>query len=248
MSFLAVSAGVGAAGLIYSVGKGISQDAKAKAIEKSNVRPTYQIPAEYQQNVNIAKQMAQIGMPQQQYNNQVNAINQNQAGAIAAQNNSANPGANLASIVRQGNAATGNLNAQDAAAKQNNQRFAIGQNGLMGQQKLAQQQYNNFDKYTENFNQAQAYRGAANANFQNGVNGASQLAGGLYGMGQLGYSGQTMGQMTGSPKLSASGATPAISNSGFGAQPVADHNLFSPQNGYGQSPQYNYGAQWGVNE
>lgn len=247
MSFVIVAAGVGVASAGYSVYKGIHDSAKANAIEKANQRPAYQIPAEYQQNVNIAKQMAQIGMPQQQYNNQVNAINQNQAGAIVAQNNSANPGANLASIVRQGNQATGNLNAQDAAAKQTNQRFAIGQNGLMGQQKLAQQQYNNFDKYTENFNQAQAYRGAANANFQNAATGAAQMAGGLYGMGQLGYGGQTMGQKMGNSTLTASGTTPAISNSGFGAQPVVDHNLFSPQNGYGQSPQYNYGAQWEVN-
>lgn len=230
---MAVSAGIGGASLLYSVGKGIADNSKANAIEKNNVRPTYHIPDEYKQNVEISKQMAQIGLPTQQYNNQRNAINQGQASGIASLNNSANPGANIAAVVRAGDNANNQLNAQDATARQNNQRFAIGQNAQLGQQELAKQQYNDFDKYTEQFNRAQAYRGASNANIQNGINGASQLAGGLYGMGQLGYGQPTMGELHGNPVLSASS----------GGVPSATAQFSQPP-GLNNPDQYNFGANW----
>lgn len=181
MSFLIVSAAIGAGSALYGVGKSISQSSKAHSIDANNARPTYTIPDEYKQNVAMAKHMAQIGLPQQQYNNQLNGILGSQASAIGSLSNSANPGANLAAIVRQGDAATGNLNASDAAARQNNQRYAIGQNAQLGQQQLAAQQYNKFDKYTENYNESAALKGAASQNMQNGINGAAKMAGTLYG-------------------------------------------------------------------
>lgn len=181
MSFVIVSAAIGAGSALYGVGKSIAQSSKANSIDANNHRPDYTIPDEMKQNVAMAKHMAQIGLPQQQYNNQMNGILGNQAAAIGSLSNSANPGANLAAIVRQGDAATGNLNAQDAAARQNNQRYAIAQNAQLGQQQLAAQQYNKFDKYTENYNQSAALKGAAGQNMQNGINGLAQSAGALYG-------------------------------------------------------------------
>jgi hypothetical protein len=184
MAFLITSAVIGGASALYGIGKGISQNAKANGIDANNRRPTYTIPQEYQDNVNLARQMAQVGLPQQQYNNQQNNILSNQSSGLQALGRSANVGSGVASVVRASNDASNNLNAQDAAARQNNQRFFIGQNGVLGQQKLAQQQYNQFDKYTEQFNKSAALRGAANQNIQNGVNGAAGMAAGLYGMGQ----------------------------------------------------------------
>lgn len=156
-------------------------------LEQGNKRPTYQIPDEYKQNLALAQNMAKIGLPQQQYNNQVNAILGNQAGAVSALGNSANPGAGLASIVRGGNAAFGNLNAQDAAARQANQRYAIAQNSALGNQKLQEQQYNQFDKYSENFNRAQALRGSSSQDLQNGINGAAQIGAGIAMNGNYGF-------------------------------------------------------------
>jgi hypothetical protein len=179
VSFIGISAGIGAASLGLGVAKSIGESNAANKLERNNPRPNYTIPAEYRQNYLLAQHMAQIGLPQQQYNNQLNGINQNQTGAINALSHSANPGAGLASIVRGGDNAVGNLNAQDAMARQQNQRFAIGQNGILGQQELAKQQYDKFDKYSENFNQAAADRSAANSNLNNAFNGASQLAGSL---------------------------------------------------------------------
>lgn len=185
-------------------------------IDKQNQRPAYQIPDEYKQNLAIAKQMATVGIPQQAYNNQQNAISRNQVGAVNALGNSANPGAGLSSIVRAGNDATGNLNAQDAQARLMGKRGIMAANSALGAQQLAAQQYNQFDRYSENFNRAQALRGAANTNLNNSFNSASQLAGGLYGMGQQGNLGfgapKTMGEATGSPQLQAAGGyqTPAL--------------------------------------
>lgn len=179
MSFVGISVGIGAISLGTGVAKSISQSNQANKIDRNNPRPNYTIPEEYRQNYLLAKQMAQIGLPQQQYNNQMQGIQQNQTGAVNALSHSANPGAGLASIVRGGDAAVDNLNARDAMARQQNQRFAIGQNAQLGQQELAKQQYDKFDKYSENFNQSQALRSAANSNLNSAFNGASQMVGGL---------------------------------------------------------------------
>lgn len=238
MAFAAVSAGIGAAGLLYGGIKSISQNSKANSIDVANPRPTYQIPDEYKQNVAMANQMARIGIPQQQYNNQINGINQNQAGAIQALSNSANPGAGLASIVRGGNAATGNLNAQDAAQRQANQRFAIGENSQLGAQKLAAQQYNAFDKYSENFNQSQALRGAAAQNLQNGFDAAAQGAA----IGAKNYTPavKPVSNLAQQMQLPAS----AIASYGLGApvakQPYHVPGLFNLWNGTDQNKYYPY--------
>lgn len=209
MSFLITSAAIGAGSALYGIGKSISQSSQANKIDKNNPRPTYSIPDEYVQNVNMAKQMAQIGLPQEQYNNQLNAINKNQASGVSTLNNSANPGSSLAAIVRAGDDATGDLNAQDASARQNNERYLIGQNGVLGQQKLAQQQYNKFDKYSEDYNKAAALRGAGAQNLQNGINGAAQFAGNLYGL----NSGQ--GYSTSPQKTASTWGQPVAANGDF---------------------------------
>lgn len=166
---------IAGAGLLYSGIKGAVNDSKASAIQKNLKDPVFHIPDEFIQNRNLARQMAQIGLPQQQYNNQLNNINQNQAQGIAAINNSANPGAGIAATVRAGDNATNTLNAEDAQARANNQRYFISQNGVLGQQELAKQQNDVYDKYTRDFNQMQAYRGAANQNYNNAINGAQNL-------------------------------------------------------------------------
>jgi len=179
MSFVAVSAGIGAASLGVGLVKGISASHKANQLEKNNSRPTYQIPDEYKQNLALAKQMAQIGLPQQAYNQQQNAIASNQTGAVSALGNSGNPGGNLAAIVRAGNNSIGQLNAQDALARQQGTRSVMAANNAIANQKLQAQQYNDFDKYSENFNRAQALRSASNQDWNNALNGAAWLAGGL---------------------------------------------------------------------
>lgn len=189
---------VAGAGVATSAISSASQAHKANLLQKSLTDPTYNIPPEFYQNREIARQMAQIGIPQQQYNNATNNINQNEAAGIAALNNSANPGAGVTSVVRQGNAAKGNLDAEDAQARQNNQRYFVNENSQLGNQELAKQQSDVFDKFTRNFNMMQADRGASLQNLNTAANGAEQL-----GMTALNYAGNNSNQTPSWQKPSA---------------------------------------------
>jgi len=166
---------IAGAGLAYGAVKGAINDGKANKIQEGLKDPKYKIPDEFIQNREIARQMAQRGLPQQQYNNAVNGINQNNAAGLATLSRSANPGAGVAALTRQSDNAHAGLDASDAAARDNNQRFFINQNAQVGNQQLAKQQNDVFDKYTRDFNQVQAYRGAAQDNYNNAVNGAQGL-------------------------------------------------------------------------
>lgn len=171
-----VGAAIGGASLLYGGYKDIKNSAKANAIQKNLKTPVDVIPQEFYDNRNIARQMAQIGIPQQQYNNALNNIQQTQAGALNAVSRSANPGSGVASIVRQGDQAKNTLDAEDAKARETNQRYLIQENAALGARKDQQEQTNVFDPYTRDFNQMQAYRGAANTTTDNLINSGATLA------------------------------------------------------------------------
>ena len=164
----------GGAAVLKGLG-GVAQYIFGKKAEKNNVRPTYEIPEEFQQNLAMAKNMAQVGLPQEQYNNAMTGINRNQAGGLRVLGNSSNPAAGLASIVRAGNDATNGLNVQDANARLQNQRLVLQQNGVLGQQELAKQQYDKFDKYNEFDQKAQQLKQAGLTNAFGAVNELGQL-------------------------------------------------------------------------
>ena len=142
-----IAAGIAGGSAIIKGVEGISQNSKANAIEKSNPYPMMGVDQGYQQNVNQAQQMAQQGMPAQQYNNQLNSINQNQSGALQTLSRSSNPGANLASIVRQGDQATGNLNAQDAIQRNRNLLTLLQERQTLAGQKDKAWDWNYQQKY-----------------------------------------------------------------------------------------------------
>ena len=175
MSSLGLGVAIAGAGLLYNVGNGIVQGNKADKLAEGLKDPVYKVPDEFKQNREIARQMAQRGLPQQQYNNAVNGISQNNAAGLATLSRSANPGAGVTSLTRQADNAHAALDASDAAARDNNQRFFINQNGVVGNQELQKQQNDVYDKYTRDFNQVQAYKGASQDNFNNAVSGAQNL-------------------------------------------------------------------------
>lgn len=173
-----------AAAAVPSVVKGISGlfgIGKGNRLARNNTRPTYQIPEEFQRNAQLAEQMAQIGLPQQQYNAALQNIGRNQTTAINALSRSANPSIGLASLLRQSNNATLNLDAQDAAARQQNQRFAFGQRGLLGQQKLAKQNWDQLSRYQEIAQNAQALQGAGRQNAFGSLSDLSRLGQSYFG-------------------------------------------------------------------
>lgn len=162
------------AGALYKGITGAVQAHKANVIDRNNIRPIEAVDPLYQQNVNTAQHMADQGIPQEVINNQTNAINQNQASAIGAVGNSANPGANIASIVRQGNTAMGNLNAEQAAARNKATLALIQQRGIFAGAKQNAWNYNYADKYSEQLAKSEALRGAG---MQNEAGAANSLIG-----------------------------------------------------------------------
>lgn len=201
MSAIIAGIGLGASALASGV-YGISQNNKASAIEKSNIRPTQYVDPAYQQNVNQAQQMAQTGIPQEAYNNQLNQIGQNQAGAISQLNRSANPGAGLASVVRAGNAAGNQLNAEDAAARNRNMMVLMQQKDILANAKQDAWNYNYADKYSENLAKSQALRGAAAQNIGGAFNAVGSAGMNLLGSGLMGGAGAgTTAQAGRSPLL-----------------------------------------------
>lgn len=171
-----------------SIVKGISglfQSAKGKKLARNNPRPAYEIPKEFEQNLAIAENMGQVGLPQQQYNQAVQNFSRNQANALRAFGRSGNP-RGLAGIVRAGNDATLGLDVADANARLNNQRNTLGYRTMLGQQKLAQQDWNKLQKYQENAQIAANLQNSGAQNTFGGLNDLSQL-------GQLALMGQQMG-------------------------------------------------------
>ena len=154
---------------------GIVQASKGRKLAKANVRPQYEIPKEFQQNVAMAENMARTGLPQEQYNNQLNNIQRNQAGALGSFGRRGGATGSLASIVRAGNDATNNLVSQDAQARMQNQRFAFGQRGIMGQQRLAKWDWDKRQKYQENAQAASALQSAGRQNMMGALDGLSSL-------------------------------------------------------------------------
>ena len=175
-------AAIAAAPAIIKGVQGIFQGIKGKKMAKANVRPEYQIPKEFQQNLAIAENMGRTGLPQQQYNQAQQNFQRNQAGALRQFGRMGNP-RGLAGMVRAGNDATLNLDVADANARLANQRAAMGYRGQIGQQQLAKQQWDKFDKYQENAEAASALMGAGRQNVMGGLSELSQI-------GQLGMMGE----------------------------------------------------------
>lgn len=174
MSSLGIGIGLAAVGTGLKAYQGFHQEHQANEIQKNLKDPIYHIQSEFYENREIARQMAQQGLPQAVINAQTNRINQNQAGAIDAISKTGNP-TGAAGIVRQGNAAGNTLAAEDAQARENNQRYFVDQNKAVAGQELNKQQSDVFDKYTRNYNEMQAYRGAGQQNVNSSINDVTQL-------------------------------------------------------------------------
>jgi hypothetical protein len=170
----AVSAGVSGVGAILS---GILQTSKANRLEKRTVRPTYTVPTQVGQNVNISKTMAQSGLPDEQYNNAVSGINRNQASAFNAIRGNTNGLLGVNNIVTASNDAVNNLNVADGQAKIRNINTYMNQNQNAADYTDKAFQYNKADKYAEVAAKIAQLRRGGNTSLFNGINGASQIAG-----------------------------------------------------------------------
>lgn len=165
---------IAAAPSALKAGQGIFQGIKGNKLAKQNIRPTYEIPKEFQQNLAIAENMGRIGLPQQEYNRAQQNFQRNQASALRQFNRMGNP-RGLAGIVRAGNDATMGLDVADAQARMSNQRNAMGYRSQIGQQQLAKQQWDKMQLFGEKADAAAALQGAGRQNVMGGLTELSQL-------------------------------------------------------------------------
>lgn len=160
--------------IIQGIG-GLLGIGKGNRRAKNNNFPVEQVNPLLQKNVAIAENMARTGLPQEQYNNQLNNISRNQAGALMSFGRRAGNTGSLASIVRAGNDATNNLVSQDARARMNNERFAFGQRAQLAGEQNRVWDWNNRQRYIQNANSNAQQIGAGKQNVMNAFTGLSQL-------------------------------------------------------------------------
>lgn len=178
-----IAAGIAGGTALIKLGTGIAQNSSANKVENSMQRPEAGVQQEYSENVNSSQQMAQEGIAAPAYNAQQNDIQRNQAGALNVLGKSANPGANLAAIVRQGDDATNKLNAQDSIERNRNMLGLLNARLQMAQQKDKAWDWNYQQRYLQNLAKANQLRGAANSNISSAT---SDVGGTATKLGQLG--------------------------------------------------------------
>jgi len=222
---------------IVKMGQGIGQGIKGNKLAKQNIRPTYEIPKEFQQNLAIAENMAKIGLPQQEYNRAQQNFQRNQASALRQFGRMGNP-RGLAGIVRAGNDATLGLDVADANARMANQRSAMGYRSQIGNQQLAKQQWDKMALYGERADAAAALQGAGRQNVMGGLSELSQI-GQMAMMNGGKMSGDSQGQMATGVSQSPFSSQQYLSQFGMpnpqSTQPMSGY----PFSGFGGMSNYN---------
>lgn len=181
---IGIGAGIGLASSLIGGIFGGSQLRKANRLERNNVLPIAQVNSNILQNQAMARQMSQIGLASQQYNN---ALQQQQSNLSNVLNVSSRSGQNIpvAGLLRQANQATQNLNIQDAQARQQNQRLLMQQNQAVAQEEQRVWNWNKAQPYLRTAQQVASLRNAGTQNIFGALGNVSQLAmGGAFDGGQ----------------------------------------------------------------
>lgn len=193
MSSLMGSGGGGAGQGIANIGgglisgiTGLFQKRKAKKMLNAlGEQPLYNIPQEILRNQKQAELNAQEGMPSQQYNNAMKNIQRSQAGVLAGATDRRSALMALPRIQQQSNDALGNLDARDAAMRQQNQQTLYGVGNTTAQYRDKEWNTNQMQPWQRKYSYAQGLLGAGNQNFTAGldklVGGAGMLLAGSSG-------------------------------------------------------------------
>jgi len=164
-----LAAGASAAsGLIGGI-TGLIQMGKGRKLLNSLQYPTETIPDEYLQGQNQANQMAQQGLPSEQYNQAMRNIQRQQLAALRYSNDRRGGLAVIPQIIQGSNDATLNLDAQSAAMRLQNQRYAIGEGNLVGGIKRDIFDKNIRQKYNRDYGYGMSLLGTGNQNFVGGL-------------------------------------------------------------------------------
>lgn len=164
---------VAAAGLVIGAGSaiysGLSQRKQAKALAANNPYPTQTVPQADLDNQQLAKQMANQGLPAQQYANAMTNIQRTQQSAMRNGYDRRGGLGLIGQIQQNSNDATAKLDAANAAARIQNQRQLLGVNRQVAGAQQDAFNWNSKNKYLQNYNYSQQLQGAGNANLVHGV-------------------------------------------------------------------------------
>lgn len=138
---------------------------------KSGKRPEFEIPKAALENKAIAENAYAEGMPTASYQNQQGAIQRNQAATLYKLGSTRQASAQAGNVVSASNLATGDLNAQDALARRQNQQQLMNANSVLANYQRQQNQ--------DKINQQVQLESAGGQNMFGGLTGAANMA--LYG-------------------------------------------------------------------
>lgn len=174
-----------AGGLVSGVA-GLFQKRKAKKMLDGLQRPQYSIPQEILKSQKMAEMAANEGLPSAQYNNAMKNIQRQQANAISAATDRRGGLMAVSKIQQASNDAVGNLDAQDAQARMQNQKTLYGVSGQTAQYRDKAFQINQMQPYQQKRDYAMSVMGAGNQNLMSGVDKALGGVGMLIGNGGIG--------------------------------------------------------------
>lgn len=191
-SQMAGNVGAGLSGLL-SAGVGFFQKKQGNKLLSQNPYPTYAIPQEILANQQKAQNMANEGLPSEQYQLARKNIDRQQAAAINAATDRRGGIQAIGSIQQGTNDAYGDLDAKNAAARGQNERTLMDVNNTVAGYRDKAFDWNQKNKYLQNYGYAMSLLSAGN---QNLIGGIDKLAGGLIGAGFAGGMGGGGGKQT----------------------------------------------------
>jgi len=163
---------------------GYFQRRKAKKELSKLVQPQYNIPQEILKNQKMAEQAANEGMPSQQYNNAMKNIQRTQNNLLAGATDRRSALMALPKIQQQANDATGNLDAQDANMRLQNQRTLYNVGNTTAQYRDKAFNINEMQPYEQKRDYYNSLLGAGNQNLLGGIDKLTAGVGGLIGPGK----------------------------------------------------------------
>jgi hypothetical protein len=217
---MAGNVGSGLSGIVSGI-VGIGQKKKANKILAENPYPTYQIPKEVFANQEMAQNNANTGLPSEQYSMAMKNIQRNQNAALSAATDRRGGNAAIGAIQGQANNATAGLDAQNAAARMQNQRVLMGVNNNVASFRDRSWDWNTRNKYDQNHSYGMSLLGMGNANIMHGIDKtlSGLIGGAASGGGSKGGQSQSMGGLGGNASIGNIGGGYGGPGGAYTAQP-----------------------------
>lgn len=218
----------GAVGGLIGLGVGLFGHKKANNILNNNPRPVEPIPQAELANQQIAQNVANEGTPSAQYEAAKKNIQRQQAAAVAqAQDRRAGVGA--IGVIQQGtDDAYGNLDAQSAAARRQGQLGLINVNSRIGAYQDKAWEWNQQQKYIQNFNYGQSLLGQSNQNIVGGVDKVLAAGSRAYSSGLFGNGGNSYNSTTSAPRSYVGGVSSGNMGDGSTTSPASQYSVLNP--------------------